>query len=101
LNLSLSLFPRQRNKSLGETGIKVDNDQRMEIDPPPTPFCENVATADDWMKALNKVVPAVVVLNTMACCDTIFFFIYYWVSSSCSSMFKKKKKKKKTEKWSF
>ncbi|GMY20737.1 ankyrin repeat-containing protein [Fagus crenata] len=41
----------------------------MEIDPPPTPFRENVATADDWMKALNKVVPAVVVLNPMACCD--------------------------------
>jgi hypothetical protein len=41
----------------------------MEIDPPPTPFRENVATADDWMKALNKVVPVVIVLNPMACCD--------------------------------
>uniref|UniRef100_A0A2N9G721 Uncharacterized protein n=1 Tax=Fagus sylvatica TaxID=28930 RepID=A0A2N9G721_FAGSY len=41
----------------------------MEIDPPPTPFRKNVATADDWMKALNKVVPAVIVLNPMACCD--------------------------------
>ncbi|GMY37435.1 protease Do-like 7 isoform X2, partial [Fagus crenata] len=41
----------------------------MEIDPPPTLFHENVAIADDWMKALNKVVPVVVVLNPMACCD--------------------------------
>ena len=67
--ISLSHFPRQRNKSLGEVGIKVNNDQGMEIDPPPMPFRENVATADDWMKALNKVVPVVVVLNPMACCD--------------------------------
>lgn len=36
----------------------------MEIDPP---FKENVATAEDWRKALNKVVPAVVVLRTTAC----------------------------------
>lgn len=36
----------------------------MEIDPP---FRENVATAEDWRKALNKVVPAVVVLRTTAC----------------------------------
>ncbi|GMP31073.1 hypothetical protein CsSME_00005446 [Camellia sinensis var. sinensis] len=36
----------------------------MEIDPP---FKENLATADDWRKALNKVVPAVVVLRTTAC----------------------------------
>ena len=35
----------------------------MEIDPP---FKENVATAEDWRKALNKVVPAVVVLRTTA-----------------------------------
>ncbi|KAA8547739.1 hypothetical protein F0562_004168 [Nyssa sinensis] len=36
----------------------------MEIDPP---FKENLATAEDWRKALNKVVPAVVVLRTTAC----------------------------------
>ncbi|XP_065849796.1 protease Do-like 7 isoform X2 [Euphorbia lathyris] len=36
----------------------------MEIDPP---FRENSATAEDWRKALNKVVPAVVVLRTTAC----------------------------------
>lgn len=36
----------------------------MEIDPPLT---ENIATAEDWRKALNKVVPAVVVLRTTAC----------------------------------
>lgn len=36
----------------------------MEIDPS---FKENVATAEDWRKALNKVVPAVVVLRTTAC----------------------------------
>lgn len=36
----------------------------MEIDPP---FKENVATAEDWRKALSKVVPAVVVLRTTAC----------------------------------
>ncbi|KAI3462600.1 hypothetical protein Pfo_019263 [Paulownia fortunei] len=36
----------------------------MEIDPP---FKENPATAEDWRKALNKVVPAVVVLRTTAC----------------------------------
>jgi hypothetical protein len=41
----------------------------MEIDPPPMLFCENVATADDWMKALNKFILAVIVLNPMACCD--------------------------------
>ncbi|XWS75557.1 hypothetical protein CRYUN_Cryun01aG0100500 [Craigia yunnanensis] len=36
----------------------------MDIDPP---FKDNVATAEDWRKALNKVVPAVVVLRTTAC----------------------------------
>ncbi|CAI0547541.1 unnamed protein product [Linum tenue] len=36
----------------------------MEIDPS---FRENVATAEDWRKALDKVVPAVVVLRTTAC----------------------------------
>ncbi|XP_075085868.1 protease Do-like 7 isoform X2 [Nicotiana tabacum] len=38
----------------------------MDIDPPP--FKENsLATAEDWRKALGKVVPAVVVLRTTAC----------------------------------
>ncbi|GMY05805.1 Protease Do-like 7 [Fagus crenata] len=32
-------------------------------------FSKNVATVDDWMKALNKCVPAVVVLNSKAWCD--------------------------------
>lgn len=36
----------------------------MDIDPP---FKENLATAEDWRMALNKVVPAVVVLRTNAC----------------------------------
>ncbi|XP_076912299.1 protease Do-like 7 [Bidens hawaiensis] len=36
----------------------------MEIDPP---FKDNLATAEDWRKALQKVVPAVVVLRTTAC----------------------------------
>ncbi|KAK9683122.1 hypothetical protein RND81_10G118300 [Saponaria officinalis] len=36
----------------------------MEIDPP---FKQNAATAEDWRKALDKVVPAVVVLRTTAC----------------------------------
>lgn len=34
------------------------------LDPP---LQENVATPDEWRKALNKVVPAVVVLRTTAC----------------------------------
>ncbi|EPS74722.1 hypothetical protein M569_00033, partial [Genlisea aurea] len=45
-----------------ETSMKED--LSMEIDPP---FKENLATAEDWRKALNKVVPAVVVLRTTAC----------------------------------
>ncbi|KAL7090216.1 hypothetical protein ACP275_12G026500 [Erythranthe tilingii] len=42
----------------------MKEDLSMEIDPP---FKESLATADDWRKALNKVVPAVVVLRTTAC----------------------------------
>ncbi|KAF3445243.1 hypothetical protein FNV43_RR14937 [Rhamnella rubrinervis] len=42
----------------------LKNDLCLEIDPP---FRDNVATAEDWRKALNKVVPAVVVLRTTAC----------------------------------
>ncbi|XP_051117293.1 protease Do-like 7 isoform X2 [Andrographis paniculata] len=40
------------------------DDLCMEID---SSFKENVATAEDWRKALNKVVPAVVVLRTTSC----------------------------------
>ncbi|XVE72190.1 hypothetical protein DITRI_Ditri11bG0019100 [Diplodiscus trichospermus] len=36
----------------------------MEID---SPCGENVATVEDWRKAINKIVPAVVVLRTTAC----------------------------------
>ncbi|XP_030507636.2 protease Do-like 7 isoform X1 [Cannabis sativa] len=42
----------------------VKDELCMDIDPP---FSENSATADDWRKALSKVVPAVVVLRTTAC----------------------------------
>lgn len=45
-----------------ESGMKED--LCMEID---APFKENLATAEDWRKALHKVVPAVVVLRTTAC----------------------------------
>ncbi|KAF2555761.1 hypothetical protein F2Q68_00018388 [Brassica cretica] len=45
-----------------ETGIK--SDFCLEIDPPSR---ETVATAEDWRRALDKVVPAVVVLRTTAC----------------------------------
>lgn len=45
-----------------ETLITKD-EQSMEIDPP---LNENQATADDWRKVLQKVVPAVVVLRTNA-----------------------------------
>ncbi|KAL1531547.1 Protease Do-like 7 [Salvia divinorum] len=42
----------------------MKEDLSMEIDPP---FKQSLATAEDWRKALNKVVPAVVVLRTTAC----------------------------------
>ncbi|KAJ0237170.1 Protease Do-like 7 [Hirschfeldia incana] len=45
-----------------ETGIK--SDLCLEIDPPSS---ETVATAEDWRRALDRVVPAVVVLRTTAC----------------------------------
>ncbi|XAR51472.1 HtrA2 peptidase [Bertholletia excelsa] len=48
----------------GPEDSSMREDLCMEIDPP---FKENLATADDWRKALNKVVPAVVVLRTTAC----------------------------------
>ncbi|KAK6913564.1 PDZ-like domain [Dillenia turbinata] len=58
--------PLERLGSEGEVGLEssMKEDLCMEIDPP---YRENVATAEDWRKALNKVVPAVVVLRTTAC----------------------------------
>ncbi|TYI01182.1 hypothetical protein ES332_A11G183900v1 [Gossypium tomentosum] len=58
--------PMERIGSEEESGLEstIKEDLSMEIDPP---FKENVATAEDWRKALNKVVPAVVVLRTTAC----------------------------------
>ncbi|XP_028197146.1 protease Do-like 7 isoform X2 [Glycine soja] len=57
--------PAERLGSEGlDSGAAVKTDDLcMEIDPP---FQENVATAEDWRKALNRVVPAVVVLRTTA-----------------------------------
>ncbi|KAG8478053.1 hypothetical protein CXB51_027820 [Gossypium anomalum] len=58
--------PMEKIGSEEESGLEstIKEDLCMEIDPP---FKENVATAEDWRKALNKVVPAVVVLRTTAC----------------------------------
>lgn len=53
----------ERLGSEGDNSI-MKEELCMEIDPP---FKENLATAEDWRKALNKVVPAVVVLRTNAC----------------------------------
>ncbi|XP_050262989.1 protease Do-like 7 isoform X3 [Quercus robur] len=58
--------PMERLGSEPDSSIKVDSDLSMEIDPPP-PLRENVATAEDWRRALGRVVPAVVVLRTNAC----------------------------------
>ncbi|XP_021755026.1 protease Do-like 7 isoform X1 [Chenopodium quinoa] len=55
---------------LGSEGVSaglestIKSELCMEIDPP---ISENTATAEDWRKALNNVVPAVVVLRTTAC----------------------------------
>nr|POF24463.1 protease do-like 7 [Quercus suber] len=59
--------PMERLGSESDSSIKVDSDLSMEIDPPPPPLCENVATAEDWRRALDRVVPVVVVLRTNAC----------------------------------
>ncbi|XP_009794004.1 protease Do-like 7 [Nicotiana sylvestris] len=50
--------------AMGPESSIMKEDLCMDIDPP---FKENLATAEDWRKALNKVVPAVVVLRTTAC----------------------------------
>ncbi|KAL4577571.1 hypothetical protein LXL04_013680 [Taraxacum kok-saghyz] len=49
---------------LGSESSGMKDELSMEIDPP---LEVNLATADDWRKALRKVVPAVVVLRTTAC----------------------------------
>ena len=49
---------------LGSESSGMKDELSMEIDPP---LEVNLATADDWRKALQKVVPAVVVLRTTAC----------------------------------
>ncbi|XP_058087702.1 protease Do-like 7 isoform X2 [Magnolia sinica] len=57
--------PLERLGSEAAAGLEscMKDDLSMEIDPP---FRENAATAEDWRKALNKVVPAVIVLRTTA-----------------------------------
>lgn len=49
-----------------DTATKEGNELCMEIDGSP-PLGENAASAEDWRKALKKVVPAVVVLRITAC----------------------------------
>ncbi|KAH1108352.1 hypothetical protein J1N35_012120 [Gossypium stocksii] len=58
--------PLERLGSEAAMGLEstIKEELSMEIDPP---LKENLATAEDWRKALNKVVPAVVVLRTTAC----------------------------------
>lgn len=57
--------PVERLGSEEANGLEssTKEDLSMEIDPP---LLENVATAEDWRKALSEVVPAVVVLRTTA-----------------------------------
>lgn len=58
-------------ESLGSEGAVVmeeatmKEELAMDIDPPP--LQAGIATADDWRRALGRVVPAVVVLRTTAC----------------------------------
>ncbi|ERN04348.1 protease Do-like 7 isoform X1 [Amborella trichopoda] len=57
--------PLERLGSEAAAGLEscMKEELSMDIDPP---FRQNVATAEDWRKALHKVVPAVVVLRTTA-----------------------------------
>ncbi|XP_077244000.1 degP protease 7 isoform X2 [Tasmannia lanceolata] len=57
--------PLERLGSEADVGLEssMKEDLSMDIDPP---FRQNSATAEDWRKALHKVVPAVVVLRTTA-----------------------------------
>ncbi|GAA0170556.1 protease [Lithospermum erythrorhizon] len=48
----------------GGATMESREDLCMDLD---SPFKESLATPDDWRKALNRVVPAVVVLRTTAC----------------------------------
>lgn len=56
----------ERLGSAADAGVEscMKEELCMEIDPS---FRQNVATAEDWRKALKKVVPAVVVLRTTGC----------------------------------
>ncbi|KAL6960901.1 hypothetical protein U1Q18_038667 [Sarracenia purpurea var. burkii] len=59
--------PLERLESEGEAGpveSSMEDELCMEIDPL---FRDGGATAEDWRKALDKVVPAVVVLRATAC----------------------------------
>ncbi|MQL80203.1 hypothetical protein Taro_012646 [Colocasia esculenta] len=56
--------PLERLGSEGMETCGKGGDLLMEIEPPP--FREGAATAEDWRKALTRVVPAVVVLRTTA-----------------------------------
>ncbi|KAL6007348.1 Protease Do-like 7 [Asimina triloba] len=57
--------PLERLGSERANGLEscMKEELSMDID---SPFRESIATAEDWRKALNKVVPAVVVLRTTA-----------------------------------
>ncbi|CAK9182062.1 unnamed protein product [Ilex paraguariensis] len=57
--------PLERLGSEGVSGLESSmKELSMEIDPPSK---ENLATAKDWRRTLDKVIPAVVVLRTTAC----------------------------------
>ena len=59
--------PLERLGSDGAAGpeeTSMKEELCMEID---SPFKDSLANAEDWRKALNNVVPAVVVLRTTAC----------------------------------
>ncbi|KAK2986725.1 hypothetical protein RJ640_010950 [Escallonia rubra] len=51
-------------QQLGPDSESIKEELCMEIDPP---LRESSATAEDWRRALDRVVPAVVVLRTTAC----------------------------------
>ncbi|KAL8161830.1 hypothetical protein V2J09_013319 [Rumex salicifolius] len=58
--------PLERLGSEAASGLESSSKEDLSMDIEP-PFQENMATAEDWRKALSKVVPAVVVLRTTAC----------------------------------
>ncbi|KAF8030641.1 hypothetical protein BT93_E2932 [Corymbia citriodora subsp. variegata] len=63
---SLEQLGSDSSTAMGIDAAMKDGELGMEIDGA-GPFRENAATAEDWRKALNRVVPAVVVLRTTAC----------------------------------